>query len=107
MSLYGTVTTNSGDNSAGDVASNSGWLDFGNFVAALNDVDELQNLTEFGWSDDGSQLADDLRKAIEQSSDVDQTDIANGLLAIANNMTDGDVLTVSDGVGVVEAGVPV
>ena len=99
MSYYATVD----DADQGDIATSSGWHDFAKFVATLEGVDELRNLTDYGWADDGNRLASDLQGAIDTGimSD-DQTDIAKELLAIAKNMELDAVLTISDGVGVVE-----
>ena len=99
MSLYATID----DEPAGDVATGSGWSDFVRVVELFDGVDELRQITEYGWADEGSLLVADLKSLIQEGSlTTDQISIANGLLAIAEQMEVGEVLTISDGVGVVE-----
>lgn len=97
MSLYATID----DQPAGDVATNAGWADFVNWVLSMEGPEELRQLAEHGWADDGEQLAADLEAAIESGEPTpDQRSIAEGLKAIAEKMGDDAVLTVSDGAGV-------
>lgn len=99
MSLYATID----DRPAGDVATSSGWSDFLQYVEHLNGVDELRHLTEYGWADEGEKLVVDISGAIREGSmTVDQRSIADGLFAIAKKMKPREVLTISDGTGVVE-----
>jgi hypothetical protein len=98
MSVFASI-----DGVAGpDVATNSGWADFCKWVAEISGVDDLRHLTEFGWyeDDDWSEIADDLRQAIEAGEPTpDQQSIAEGLLKIVEDAGDGTVLVVSDGTG--------
>ena len=100
MSLYATVD----DKPAGDVATSSGWTDFAAWIATLDGVTELRHLIEYGWADDAETLAADLRGAIEDGEPTpDQQSIAAGLLKISESAGVEAVITVSDGVGVVES----
>ena len=101
MSLYASID----DKPAGDVATNGGWADFGRWVATLEGVTELRQLTEYGLADDAEQLAADLRGAVADGQPtLDQASIAAGLVVIADAAEPGEVITVSDGVGVEEGG---
>lgn len=98
MSYFATV----GERDGGDVATSGGWHDFAHFVETLSGVNELRQLTEYGWADDGEALAADLRGVIESADPTpDQLSIAHGLLRLAEVMGE-DVITVSDGSGMEE-----
>lgn len=108
MSLYATIIIGedpSDERDGGDVATNSGWYDFGEWIATLDGIDELRNLAHHGWSDDGLQLLADIDGAIEGGNPTpDQRSIASGLRRIAAGMQPGSVVTISDGTGVEEDG---
>lgn len=90
------------DNGGGnDVATNSGWLDFSNWVEELEGADELRHLTDYGWSEHLDDVAAELESAIEAGDPApDVASTAQGLLGQLQQNHDADVLVVTDGTGV-------
>ena len=85
----------------GDVATNSGWSQFREWVEDLDiECVQLQHLAEHGWSQNLKQLESDIRGALDESPDSANADIAEGLLAILDGKADAEVLVVTDGCGV-------
>lgn len=84
---------------AEDVATNSGWRDFCEWVRGFP-AKELNHLADYGWSDNWSLLKRELSFALERGHPTaDQSSIGTGLLDVLANHKSGDVLVVSDGIG--------
>jgi hypothetical protein len=94
MSQYTVVD----DDLPAEVASNTGWGQFTDWVNGLdvNGLEELHHLAAYGWSQDVKPLAEQLAKAIKEGNpSPDVTDVGETLLAQIRD--GGDVVTITNG----------
>ena len=89
------------ERSAGQVATNKGWRDFGRWVETLEGADELRHLTEYGWSNDMDTLEDELTTALhEVTPDEEVSATGHGILQILDTREPTEeVIVVGDGAG--------
>jgi hypothetical protein len=86
----------------GDVATNTGWRDFGEWVAELEGADDLRHLTEYGWYEGDLQLIEDqLAESLESAEPTpDQKSVGDGILTfVQDREPSATVIVVSDGIG--------
>ena len=83
------------------VATNTGWADFGRWVDDLDDkvYPELVHLREHGWSQRLDSLGADLVDAVEHHApdDADTLSVVASLQAQLHNRGGAEVATITDG----------
>jgi hypothetical protein len=95
MSMFAVI----GENRS-DIASNSGWSEFIEWISNLDNVDDLRHLIEYGWDDDLAALADDLAAALEGGEPTESNkEVAEALAEILVDNPDGDNIVVTNGEG--------
>lgn len=95
MSYCGVLDDPAG--TSADVATVSGWADFGLWVDGLEQpLPELRHLRAWGWADDLSQLEVDLAQAVREGGNAAQVGIADALLRLLDRRGNAETLVVTD-----------
>lgn len=90
------------ENDAGQVATNQGWADFTEWGWQLDlaKFPEVVHLSEYGWSQELANLADQINAGLVAVPPNDSAgSVAKGLLEILSYASGNESLIVSDGVG--------
>lgn len=84
-----------------DVATNSGWFEFCEWVRSIGKDNELRYLADNGWSDEIVTLTEELAQALEHHEpSADSLLVGSGLLETIKVVQDPEaVLIISDGFG--------
>lgn len=91
----------------GDVATILGWGTFLEWVANLEDADELHHLAAYGWSQELDDLDGDLDSGIASGGNSDAISVAVNLRTMIERAEGAEVLIVTSGEGAASNGAPV
>lgn len=82
----------------GPVATTTGWHNWVEFVAERpEEYPAAAHLAEWGWSDKGAELEEDLERLAEELNDPNMASVTRAVLAAVRATPEGTVLVITDG----------